>query len=80
MTNPVISAIQTTVNNLSDLSVPTSIKGDVRSLIAALSAFEGDEREVVLEWPNAQSVQAQGTEDVAKVNAASALVKADLSG
>ena len=80
VTNPVIAAIQTTVNNLSNIRFPVSIESDVRSLIAALSAFEGDEREVVLEWPNAQSVQAQGTADVAKVNAASALVNADLSG
>ncbi len=80
VTNPVITVMQTTVNNLSNISFPVAIESDVRSLIAALSAFEGDERQVVLEWPNAQSVQAQGTADVAKVNAASALVNADLSG
>ena len=68
VTNPVIAAIQTTVNNLSNMSFPASIDADVRSLIAALSSFEGDEREVVLEWPNAQSVQAQGTADIAKAN------------
>jgi hypothetical protein len=80
VTNPVITVMQTTISNLSNLSFPVAIESDVRSFIAALSAFEGDERQVVLEWPNAQSVQAQGTADVAKVNAASALVNADLSG
>ena len=76
--DPMISALGTAINQLSDLSAPASIKEDLRSEISAMAAFQGDLRGLVNSWPDAQSEVTQGGSDLAQLNSATALVHSDL--
>lgn len=75
---PLITAGNRLIVELQQMSVPPSIHSDFTTLVGDLSAFVGDEKEVIAEWPNAQVAGTQGTADVSKLNAAAAVLATDL--
>lgn len=76
--DPLIAAGNRLVVQLQQLSVPTAVRSDLKTEVGALSAFIGDEKEVIALWPAAQSVTQQGEADVSRLNAAAAAVALDL--
>jgi len=75
---PLINAGNKLINQLQQLSVPSAIRRDFDEVIGDLSAFIGDEKNVIATWPDAQAASQQGTADVARLNSAGAILAADL--
>jgi hypothetical protein len=76
--SPVIDAANRFIVQLEQMSVPRNIRADLHNVIADLSAFVGDEKEVNALWPASESVTLRGEADVARLNAAASVFAADL--
>lgn len=75
---PVINAMTQAVAALGQLSPPPSIQSDFSAVVGALSALEGDYKQIVALYPDDTSVASQEGADISTFNSTTAVLDAAL--